>query len=178
MKSALFSKLSLVPYLVVSGLSGCGDSGETSNGAQPQTVCPGPGTACPCPTGAPGYATCTDGVWGPCMCGGQPQGTGGFGNQPNPGAGGQIVGGPICGDGQITGGEQCDGQNHNQQSCSSMTMGACQAGYLICSASCVFEYTSCQCSAPPPGAGGSGGTFGTGGTVGVPPPPGGTTGQP
>ena len=174
MKSALFSKLSLVPYLVVAGLSGCGDSGDTSNGNQAQSVCPEPpGVSCPCPNGSTGFATCQAGQWGPCMCGGQPQGTGGFGNVPNQGTGGPIVGGSVCGDGQITGGEQCDGQNHNQKSCSSETMGACQTGYLICSASCVFEYTSCVCTGAG-GQGGSGATVGVGGTVGL----GGTTGQP
>jgi hypothetical protein len=90
---------------------------------------------------------------------------------PNPPPAGNT-GGPVCGDGQITGGEQCDGQNQGGQTCATVSMGACQGGYLICTPQCIFDYTACQCGAG--GQGGSGGTFGTGGTTGI----GGTTGQP
>lgn len=183
MKSALFSKLSLIPYLVVAGLSGCGDTGDSNNGSnqnpqqfgacQPQQF-----QQCACPQGA-GFQLCQpDGQWGICTCGGQ-QGTGGFGNVPNgtgntANTGNVPVGGPVCGDGQISGGEQCDGQNQGGQTCATVSMGACTGGYLICTAQCIFDYSACQCGGGPGGAGG----MGPGGAGGTGPGPGGTTGQP
>ena len=185
-KSALFSKLSLIPYLVIAGLSGCGDTGDSSpNNAQgPQMFgepCNGvPFRACPCPNGTQGGQLCRpDGYWDACSCQGQPPGTGGFGNVPNgtgnvANTGNVPVGGPVCGDGQISGGEQCDGQNQGGQTCATVSMGACTGGYLICTGQCIFDYTACQCGGGPGGAGG----MGPGGAGGTGPGPGGTTGQP
>jgi hypothetical protein len=184
--AALFSKLSLIPYLVVAGMSGCGDTGESNpnSNAQPfAPVCFGQqGQPCQCPTGT-GFQLCQpDGQWGVCTCGGQPQGTGGFGNVPNQPPGGQNPGTGVCGDGQITAPEQCDGQNQGGQTCATVSMGACTGGYLICTGQCIFDYSACQCNGAggQSGAGGSGGTFGTGGTTGIGGnvPVGGTTGQP
>jgi hypothetical protein len=184
-KSALFSKLSVVPFLVLAGMSGCGDTGGDTNNAA-QGACQAGGfepCQCPVPPGAAvsnGFRMCQpDGLWGACTCGGgPPQGTGGFGGNPNPGAGGQPPGGPVCGDGMVTGAEQCDGQNHNGQSCATVSMGACPDGYLACNERCIFEYSYCVC----PGAGGQGGmggSVGVAGTTGNPVAPvGGTTGAP
>jgi len=183
-KSALFSKLSLVPFLVLAGMSGCGDTGDGANSGQStQPVCSGmTGQPCQCPNGTMGFQLCMpDGQWSVCSCGnGPPPGAGGFAGNPVPPQGGNPPGGnPICGDGMITGGEQCDGQNHNSQNCGTVSMGACPGGYLICTGSCIFDYTMCVC---PGGQGGQGGA-GPGGQGGTgpnppPPPPGGTTGQP
>jgi hypothetical protein len=173
-------------------MSGCGDTGDSSNGnnqgpsQQFGEPCNGvPFRACACPNGVQGGQLCqADGYWGICTCGGQQQGTGGFGNAPNgtgnTGNTGNVpVGGPVCGDGQISGGEQCDGQNQGGQTCATVSMGACTGGYLICTAQCIFDYTACICNGAG-GQGGSGGTFGTAGTTGVGgnAPVGGTTGQP
>lgn len=180
MKAALFSKLTVATYLVVAGLSGCGDSGGdgANNGTQGAQCQELTGTQCPCPDGSKGFSLCSAGQWGPCTCNGAPPGgAGGFGNNP-PVGGGPPVGGQtssVCGDGQITGQEQCDGQNHNGQDCQKVSMGACNGGYLICTAACLFDYSACVCGAG--GQGGAGG-MGPGGTTGIGGSVGGTTGQP
>jgi len=115
------------------GLCSCGSViGTGGSGPVCQT---GAASPCQCASGLVGFQLCgPSGVWGICTCSAPMPGTGG---RPNF---------PVCGDGIISGGEQCDGQNHNGQTCATVSMGACTRGYLVCTARCIFDYTACICS--------------------------------
>ena len=100
-------------------------------------VCSGAtGQPCVCSGGGVGFQLCMpDGQWGACACApiGHPVGTGGAPNFN------------VCGDGIISGAEQCDGQNI-PHTCAIVSMGACRGGYLICTATCIYDYSACICS--------------------------------
>mgnify|MGYP000944207417 CR=1 FL=1 len=52
---------------------------------------------------------------------------------------------PVCGDGSITGSEQCDGTNLNGQTCISRGY---DGGTLACTSGCVFDTSGCTGSGP------------------------------
>jgi hypothetical protein len=53
---------------------------------------------------------------------------------------------PLCGNGAIDSGEQCDGSNLNGESCSSLGF---SGGTLSCSNSCTFNTSGCSSNPPP-----------------------------
>jgi hypothetical protein len=118
--------------------SACLCSVMRGTGGGPPVCAPLTAQPCLCLHGTTGYQTCEGGGWGPCMC--AAPATGG---QPNRGTGGapDVA---VCGDGVISRGEQCDGQNM-PDTCASVSMGACLGGYLICTANCIYDYTACVC---------------------------------
>lgn len=67
--------------------------------------------------------------------------------------------GPLCGNGVIDPGEQCEGST--AQTCIQATMGARPVGNVACT-NCYIDTNGCtaQLAPPPTGAGGSGGDFG------------------
>ncbi len=58
-----------------------------------------------------------------------------------------------CGDEIIQSGEECDGSNLVEQTCSSRGF---YSGSLICTASCTFDTSACTSAPPPPPPGGGG----------------------
>lgn len=50
-----------------------------------------------------------------------------------------------CGDGLITGSEQCDGLNFGGASCDTITTGQCTSGSLVCTVGCRIDTTNCLC---------------------------------
>ena len=64
-----------------------------------------------------------------------------------------TVPGPVCGDGIIGSGEQCDGSNLGGATCVSVGFGG---GSLSCKANCTYNTSQCI-STPPPSSGGGGG---------------------
>jgi hypothetical protein len=63
-----------------------------------------------------------------------------------------------CGDLQIGAGEDCDGSNLNGRTCATQGF---QSGTLSCTASCVFNTTSCTALPPSGGSGGGGSSVST-----------------
>lgn len=61
---------------------------------------------------------------------------------------------PSCGNGVIDSGEQCDGSNLNNQSCSSFGY---SSGNLSCNIDCTLNISACFNNPPPTGGGGGGG---------------------
>lgn len=62
---------------------------------------------------------------------------------------------PGCGDGSVSGAEQCDGSNVNGASCSSLGF---TGGSLSCTSACTFNTTACTTSSGGGGGGGGGGS--------------------
>lgn len=60
---------------------------------------------------------------------------------------------PVCGNGVLETGEQCDGSNLGGQTCTSLGY---SGGTLSCNANCTFNTSACT-TAPPPSGGGGGG---------------------
>ena len=82
---------------------------------------------------------------------------------------------PLCGNGKLDSGEQCDGKKLNGATCSSATMNARPNGTLSCTNRCRFDTSKCTGSGNG-GTGGGPGTGGRGGTAGRPPGTGGFIG--
>jgi len=61
------------------------------------------------------------------------------------------VGEAVCGDGIISGNEQCDGANLAGQTCQSLGY---YGGTLSCKADCTFNTSQCTTAPPPSGGGG------------------------
>lgn len=70
----------------------------------------------------------------------------------------------ICGDGKISGTEDCDGALFGGQTCKTVTMNPASLGSLGCTSECKFDLSHCTGRS---GTGGTGGTDGSGGTSGA-----------
>ena len=69
---------------------------------------------------------------------------------------------PLCGNGKLDPGEQCDGNKLNGATCGSATMNARPNGTLACSSRCVLDTRGCTGSGTGTGGGPSNGTGGRG----------------
>jgi hypothetical protein len=72
-----------------------------------------------------------------------------------------------CGDGIVSGHEECDGANLDDKNCASATLNNKPSGQLSCGTDCRFVTTKCTSSDAGNGAGGSGGSGGGIGAGGI-----------